>query len=182
MWSLLTGSLPARTRSFCAQQKQSAIVSRDKTVPIKHENSSQEEERCINCFVAERDCGKGETEQKPLSLFFVFKCACHTNAVPKGLLKGSERVPPCGGACEVRTLLFWVFQCRQGRGPLVVSFMLALAPDIITSGKVPGQAGLGERQERVRDSQDTLRVGHELQCLQRKLGKAKWEKNPKKVG
>lgn len=42
--------------------------------------------------------------------------------------------------------------------------------------------GLGERQERVRDSQDTLRVGRELQCLQRKLGKVKWEKNPKKVG
>lgn len=39
MSSLLTGSLPARTRSFCEHQKQSAIVSWDETVPIKNENS-----------------------------------------------------------------------------------------------------------------------------------------------
>lgn len=81
-----------------------------------------------------------ERQNKDLLLVFVFKCACHTNAVPKGLLTRSERVPPRGGACEVRTLSFWGFQCRQERGPLVASFMLALAPDIITSGKVPGQA------------------------------------------
>lgn len=37
--------------------------------------------------------------------------------------------------------------------------------------------GLGERQERVRNSQDTLRVVHELQCPQRKLGKEVGEKS-----
>lgn len=94
MWSLLTGSLPARTRSFCAQQKQSAIVSRDKTVPIKHENSSQEEERCINCFVAERDYGKRETEQKSSPCFLPSNVYLVQMRHPKAHLQGMNEYLP----------------------------------------------------------------------------------------
>lgn len=97
MWGLLTGSLPARTRSFCAHQKQSAIVSRDKTVPIKHERSSQEEESRVNCFISERNCGKGEAEQNSSPCFSSFTFDIIQMWFPKpttGPLTGSKWTPP----------------------------------------------------------------------------------------
>lgn len=174
---MLTGSLPARTRSFCAQQKQSAIVSRDKTVPIKHENSSQEEERCINCFVAERDCGKGETEQKSSPCFLFSNVYLIQMWYPKAHLQGANEYLPVEVLVRLELSHSGGFIASRGEG-LIYAGLGSRYYYFRESARL----GLGERQERVRDSQDTLRVGHELRCLQRKLGKVRWEKNPKKVG
>lgn len=144
MWSLLTGSLPARTRSFCAQQKQSAIVSRDKTVPIKHENSSQEEERCINCFIAERNDGKGETEQKFSPCFYLqmhtsYKCSAQSQAHHRPTYR--EGMSPFPVELLVGLELSHSGGFNAARGDDLCGLIYAgLAPDIITSGKAPGQA------------------------------------------
>lgn len=69
MLSVLTESLPARTRSLSAPHKQSAIVSGDEPVPITQEPSAPGGGIRINCFTTPRKGGKGEGGREPSALF-----------------------------------------------------------------------------------------------------------------